>query len=162
MNAGLESALDKAQLVYQDLVDIANDMVEGYTEPIDKLLNNAKDNVIAITNDQIRELLFRLSLCGWQFSDIKEKAALRRDCMTALKDEAYAKAFNSVEGAQGAKQQQALLATQDELLAEVLCDLVASLLKTKLDELHRIVDTLKTILTTRLTEAKLNVTVVGD
>lgn len=162
MNAGLEAALDKAQLVYQDLVEIANEMVSSYTEPINKLLTEARNNVNTITNDQIRELLFRLSLNGWQFSEIKEKASLRANCMEAIKNEAYAKAFTGIEGAQGAKQQQALLATQDELLAEVVCDLVASLLKTKLDELHRIVDTLKTILTTRLQEAKLSVTAVGD
>jgi len=162
MKVGIEEALDKGQELYDSLIDIANDMVSSYTAPIDKLVDEAIKNVNNITNDEIRVLLFKLSLTGWQFGEIKEKSALKATAQRMVKDEAFAKSFTTIEGAQETKKQQALLAISDETAANMLCDLVSSLLKTKLDELHRIVDTLKTILSTRLQEAKLSVTAIGE
>jgi hypothetical protein len=43
-----------------------------------------------------------------------------------------------------------------EILAEEIYTLVANMLKTKLDEIHRVVNTLQTILMTRMQEAKLS------
>jgi len=48
-----------------------------------------------------------------------------------------------------------LLAASEEIIVESLYKLVANLLKTKLDALHRLVDALKSVLMSKMQEAKL-------
>jgi hypothetical protein len=50
----------------------------------------------------------------------------------------------------------ATIESSAEILAEEIYTLVANMLKTKLDELHRIVSTLQSVLMTRMQEAKLS------
>ena len=47
-------------------------------------------------------------------------------------------------------------------MVELLYELISNLLKTKLDELHRLTDTLKSILMSRMQEAKFLNTSVAD
>ena len=158
MNVGIEEALDKGQELYDCLIEIANEMVGSYTEPIDKLINDVKDRIEDITNDEIRVVISKLSLFAWSFGEVKEKSAFKATAQKLIKDEEYAKAFIKIEGAQETKKQQATLNISDENAANLLCELVSNLLKTKLDEIHRIVATFTTVLMTRLSEAKLSVT----
>lgn len=53
------------------------------------------------------------------------------------------------------RENSALLGSSEELLASEVYKLVSQLFKTKLDSTYRLIDTLKTTLTSRLTEAKL-------
>ena len=52
------------------------------------------------------------------------------------------------------KDKVALLATSEETVSEALYNLVANLFKTKLDSIHRMIDTLKSILMSRMQEQK--------
>ena len=52
------------------------------------------------------------------------------------------------------KDKLALIATSGEVVSEALYNLVASLFKTKLDQVHRLVDALKSILVSRMQENK--------
>ena len=61
-----------------------------------------------------------------------------------------------MEGTVAVRENNALLGSAEELLAGEIYKLIAQLFKTKLDAIYRMIDTLKTVLTTRLTEAKLS------
>ena len=67
----------------------------------------------------------------------------------------YASYFNSSEGTVAVRENTATIQSSAEILAEEIYTLVANMLKTKLDEIHRVVNTLQTILMTRMQEAKL-------
>lgn len=156
MNKGqLNKALDSVDMVYNDLVVIANSIIDPYVQPINEYINQAtdKDN---LSNDEIRELMFRLALKSYSFSEIKEKSSLKAECAETLRKESYAKKFNSLDGTVAYKENQAIVETSEELLTETIYELVSDLFKTKLDELHRVVDVLKTILMSRNSEAKLS------
>jgi Fe2+ or Zn2+ uptake regulation protein len=60
------------------------------------------------------------------------------------------------EGTVAVRENCALLGSAEELLAGEIYKLVSQLFKTKLDTVYRLIDTLKIVLTTRLTEAKLS------
>lgn len=155
MKVSLQQALDNTNTVYGQLVEIANDIIESYTTEVDTLINLALNNIENLTNDMIRDLMLKLSLKSYCFSEVKEKSSLKAECAETLRKEAFAKAFNGAEGSVGAKENTAIINTSDEILVESIYTLVSSLFKTKLDEVHRVVDTLKTILMSRMSEAKL-------
>lgn len=151
----LNEAMENAKVTSKQLIDIASGMAKKCTQELDALIEEAKSNVNNLSNDAIRDYILRISLLSYTFSEIKEKSILTAQCSETIRKEEYAKNFTTVEGAVAVKENLATMNITDELLVEEIYDLVSSLLKTKLDESHRIVDALKTILTSRLSESKL-------
>ena len=69
--------------------------------------------------------------------------------------EAVARNYIEATGTASAKENEATLNSSSEMVSEALFNLVSSLFKTKSDEIHRVVDTLKSVLMSRNMEAKL-------
>ena len=155
MNEKLQTALDNTESTYKELVEIANSIVKTYASDINDLITEATENIDTLSNEQVRQLLLKISLKAYSFGDVKEKAALKAQCAKTLKDEAYAIQFNGAEGSVEAKKNTALTQSSAEAVAETLYNLVSSLFKTKLDEMHRVVDSLKSVLMSRMAEQKL-------
>ena len=158
MKESLQVALDTTELVYRDIVDIANKIVSEATKEVDDLIKGAANNVETLSNDSLRNLIIDLSLKSFMFSDIKEKSGLKAEVAETLRKEAYAKSFNATEGAVAARENQAIIATSEQVVVEAIYNMISSLFKTKLDECHRVVDALKTVLMSRNMEAKLTAT----
>lgn len=154
MKESLKKALDSVDMLYNDLVEIANDIVKKCTRNIDSLIDGAIKNVNNLTNAYLQDLMLKISLVSFNFSEIKEKSALKATCAESLRKEAYAKEFTMGEGAVATKENNATLNISNEIMAEAIYDLVSSLLKTKLDESHRVVDAIKSVLMTRMQEQK--------
>ena len=151
----LDNAIDNIEITYQEVIDIANDSVKELTGDLDNLIESVYNRVENLNNDEIREVLLKLSLRSFSFSSIKEKAAFKAMLAESLRKEAYAREFNTLQGSVAAKDSQATLNIANEIIVEHLYELTASLFKVKLDEAHRVVDTLKSVLMSRLSEAKL-------
>jgi hypothetical protein len=162
MKKELEESLNNVELTYSDIVSIANDLIKEYTDDINPVIDYISDNVERLSNDEIRVLMLRLSIKAFRFGDVKEKSIVKAECAEAIKKESYAKYFNKAEGSVAAKDNSALLNTSNEIVTEMIYDLVASLFKVKLEELRRMIDTLKTILMSRLSEMKLSVSVTEN
>lgn len=155
MKGNLQQALDNTEKTYSQLVLIANDIVGGFTKDVDKLIKETYENINGLSNENLRHLIITLSLKSYSFADIKEKSALKVECAEALRKEAYAIEYNKADGAVAARDNAATINISDEVMTEAVYNLVASLFKTKLDEIHRVVDSLKTVLMSRMAEAKL-------
>jgi hypothetical protein len=151
----LNAALDNVELAYNEIIDIANDSVAELTGDLDDLINRVYNNIERLTNDDIRDTLLRLSLRAFSFSAIKDKAAFKATLAESLRKEAYAKSYSTLGGTISSRDAQATLSISNEIVVEHLYNLTAALFKTKLDQVHRCVDTLKTVLMSRLSEAKL-------
>ena len=148
-------ALDNVEIAYGEIIDIANESVKELTGDLDELIDKVANNIEHLTNDDIRDTLLRLSLRAFSFSAIKDKSAFKAILAETLRKEAYAKQFATLEGTVSARDTQATLNISNEIIVEHLYNLTASLFKTRLDQVHRVVDSLKTVLTSRLSEAKL-------
>ena len=155
MKESLEQALNNVELVYNDIKDIANDLLEEYTSDITSLITYISDHIENLTNDDLRKLILKLSVKAYSFGDIKEKAGIKAEIAEMLKKEKYAREFTLAEGAMAARDNQVILKISDEVVTQAIYDLTASLYKVKLDEVRRMIDSLKTVLTSRLSEAKL-------
>ena len=95
MKKELEQALNNVELTYQDIVEIANELVAEYTKDLDSIVKNIEDNIESLSNDDIRNLMLKLSIRAYSFGDVKERSAIKAECAEILKKEAYAVSFNS-------------------------------------------------------------------
>lgn len=155
MTISLDEALNNVEMTYHELVEIANSIVKPATEEVGNLIQYAEDNVDTLSTEQIRKLILELSLKSFKFGDIKEKAILKARCAESLKNEAYAVEFSGASGSVEAKKTAATNNISSQVAVEALYNLVSSLFKTKLDEIHRCVDALKSVLMSRMAEQKL-------
>ena len=155
MKENVQKALDAVDMAYGDVIDIANSVTQEYLKDIDDLLKEAYDRVEMLTNDSIRMLIMKLTLKSYSFSEVKEKSQLKATLAETLRKEAYAKSFNAAEGSVAVRDNMSILQTSEQIVVEAIYDLIANLFKTKLSEIHNVISALTTVLTTRLSEAKL-------
>ncbi len=155
MKQNVSTALDNIDVTYDELVVVANDILKEMVGDLDLMMQSAYEDSERLSNEAIRDLMLKLSLRSYSFSEIKEKSAFKAALGETLRKEAYATNFNSAEGTVAVRENTAILNTSAEILAEEIYTLVSALFKTKLDEIHRVVDTLKSVLMSRMQEAKL-------
>lgn len=161
MNKSVQEAMNEVEVTYEELINLATDIVDEMTSDLNIIVQSAYDNIENLNNDAIRDLLLRLSLRSFSFSEIKDKAAFKATLAEALRKEAYARELSVAQGTVAAKESAATMAISNEIVVEQIYDLSAALFKTKLDEIHRVVDSLKSVLTSRLSEAKLAAGIEG-
>ena len=154
MKTNIGDALQNTELVYGDLKVIADEMFNAWAYDANQLVKQA-EGVNSLTNDQLRDLIFKLAVKSFSFGEIKERALMKAEIAEALRKEAYAVEFAKAEGAVAAKDAAVTQAISSQVLTELVYNLVANLFKNKQDELHRLIDSLKSILTSRIAEAKL-------
>lgn len=151
----LTKALENVDMVYNDLIVIVNEIIEPYTKEVNDLIDSASASIHEWDNDRLREFMVKLSLKSFYLSEVKDKSSLKAECSEALKKEKYAKSFNGTDGTVAFKENTAIIETTDEILVEAIYTLAYNLFKTKLDEVHRVVDVVKTIIMSRNAENKL-------
>lgn len=154
MAKDLTIALENVELTYQDVVDIANNMLTPIIKPMDDLVQEIRDNSANMPIEAIRDYIIRLQLRCYELGEPKDKAAMKSNLSEALRKEKYSSALLEAEGTVNIKDTKATLASSEEIIVEALYELVASSLKTKLDGGFRLVDSLKSILMSRMQEAK--------
>lgn len=152
----LEEAIKNVELTNDNLVPIAKQLASKYTQSVDEIINYVIDHVNELSNDKLRCLVTELSFNAYSLGEAKEYSLLKSEIAESLSKETLATEFNLSQGTVEARRNQATLNASNDKLTELLYATVASLLKTKLDEIHRIVDTLKTVITSRNTELKIN------
>ena len=154
MEKKLEEALQRVELAYQDLVETANGALAPMLNPINELVTLINATVNALSIDQIRDYILKLQLKAFEISEIKEKAALKAELAETLQKEKFATSFNGFDGSAAVKEKLALIEASPETVSEAFYNLIANLLKTKVDQLHRLVAALTSILMSRMSEAK--------
>lgn len=154
MTDKLEQAFNKVETSYSDLIELANNSLSSIIEPTNKLVAEVSSKVNNLTVDQIRDFILRLQLKAFELSEIKEKAVMKAELSNAIQKETLAINFSGADGAVAAKEKVALINTSGEVVSSVLYNLMSNLLKTKVDQLHRLVDALKSILVSRMQETK--------
>ena len=154
MNEKLENAFKQIDMTYQELVEIADSLTQPVFAPINQIVNSLTNTGYLLSIDQIRDAIWQLQIKAYELSEIKEKSTFRADLADAIQKERLATVFNGLDGSAAAKEKLALVEVSEEIVAETLYSLIANLFKTKLDQIHRLVDSLKSILASRMQELK--------
>ncbi len=154
MTDKLNEALANVQMQYSNLVEISDGVLAKDFGPIDELINYIRENSYSASIEQLRNWILDVQFRAYSLSETKEKALFTADLAEAIQREKFAISFNGKEGSQGIKDKLALIETSEETVSQLLYALIANRLKTKLDQLHRIVDSLKSVLMSRMQETK--------
>lgn len=163
MDIKLEEALARVETAYSELVEIANNIVTPITAGMQEIIDKISNSINNLAIDQLRDYILMLQLKAFDISEIKEKAAMKAELAVALQKEQFAINFNGVDGSAAVKDKQALVNTSAEVASSALYNLVANMLKTKLDQAHRLVDALKSVLMSRMQETKfMNIGATND
>lgn len=153
--ANVDSAKKEVSDLFNDLSPLVQEIVDKYSKDLDKHIFKIA-NAATLTNDEIRSLMLEISVECYMFGMSKDAALFKHECAETLLKEAQAKAYNTTDGTQVVRSNQALIDTIDKQVVNMLYSAVANLCKTKLDEGHRMVNTLNSILISRNAEAKLS------
>lgn len=141
--------------VYKDIGKIAKKLVDEKSKAIDDLIKTLS-NVESLSDEEIRKYMLKISLESYSFSEIKEHSAMKQDCAAALMKETQANIFNSETGTAEVRRNKSITDSNAQITVNILYNSIANLMKTKLDEAHRVVNTLNSILISRAAAAKLN------
>lgn len=150
----LKQALEAVDLAASDLQKIAKDIVDEKAGDMDKLIRQAT-NVKELSDENVRNLILLISLRAYSLAEARDYAAMKTEIAISIRKEKHAEVFKTTDGTVGDKENTAVSETTEEILVATIHSLVASLLKTKVEEAHRIVDALKSVLLSRAQEAKL-------
>lgn len=156
MAKNLNKALEEVDITYDQIIQMSNDILADLFQPIDETINNISNNIENISIELITKSMLDLQIKAFRLSELRDKAATKAECAEAIRKEAYAKSFIEQEGTATVKESNATLEISENIIVETLHELVSSLVKTKVDHTLRMIDTLKSILFSRMQEVKIN------
>ncbi len=162
MAKDLNKALEAVEMTYGQIKEIADSMLAGPFDEPNRIVEFIQNNVESMSVEMLRDVILRLQLTVYSLSELRDRSGVKAMCAEAIRKEAYATAYVSQEGTAGVKDSNTTLAISENIVAQCLYDLVASLVKTKVDMLLRLIDSLKSILMSRMQEIKLNATSLAD
>lgn len=150
----IEQAKKEVNELFKDLAPIVQEIVDKYSIELDKIISKLS-RAETLTNEELRSNMLALSIESYMFGMSKDASILKQECATTLMKEAQAKAYNNVDGTQAVRTNQSIIDTVDKQVINLVYSAVGNLMKTKLDEAHRMVNVLNSILISRNAEAKL-------
>lgn len=155
MSRTFKEAQKEVNDLYKSLSQIADDIVKKNTDNINAVIKEIENNVENLSNNDLRKYTIKLAAMAYALGDKVEHADFKRDCANALLKETNAREFNLAAGPVATKQNVALLNTSQEQAVNILYNMVADTMKTKLQLTNRMLDSIKNVLISRNAEAKI-------
>lgn len=150
-----KEAQSDVNTMYRNLSQIADDIIKKNTDKLDTTIKDIENNVEKLTDSDLRNYMLKLASMAYALGDKVEHADFKRDCANALLKETNAREFNLAAGPVATKQNVALLNTSQETAVNILYNMVADSMKSKLQMTNRMLDSIKNVLISRSAEAKI-------
>ena len=158
----IDNAKKDVSEMYKSLQPAIKSIVDKHSKEIDSIIAKIKKNLDTLTNKELQDYMLQLSIETYYFSQIKDMSILKQECAMALLKESQANSFNSTEGTQAYRSNQAIIDSLDKQVVSLMQNAIANLMKTKLDEAHRVVNILSNVLISKNAENKLRGVKDGD
>lgn len=155
-NLKLTEALDYVQMTYEEFIDVADEMIKEFCGKSDNLAQRLNNSIDDLSETEINNYILKFSLESYKLASIKDKSLTKYDCAEMIKKYEYNKALLNQEGTAAVKDANASIAVASNQLAEIMYSYISSTLKTKVDEIHRVVAALQSVLISRMQEKKIN------
>lgn len=156
MAKDITKALDNVEMAYSQVAEIASSILEEILKPVDNIINVMGTDINSLSLDQLKDYMWKLQHKAYTLSEVKEKSLLKAELAEALQKEKFASRFNEADGAAAVKNNIALLESSEEVVVQALYENISNQLKTKVDQIHRMVNVIQSIIMTRMQEAKLS------
>ena len=150
----IEQAKKDVNDLFKNLSPLIIEIVDKYSKELDRIFNKLT-NAKALSNEELREYMLALSVESYLFGMSKDASLLKQECAVTLMKEGQAQVYNATDGTQAIRNNQAIIDTTDKQVVNLIYSGVANMMKTKLDEAHRMVNVLNSILISRNAEAKM-------
>ena len=154
-NELLLNAKKEVEDTFNYLIESVREVTKEYTSTLDGIVAELDKGINLFSNAELWDFQVRLGIEAYRLGNIKEQSELQESCAEALYKEGMAKTLIETSGAVEIKKQQSIINNIDKQALNMLYSAVASLLKTKCDEAHRLVNILQGIQMSRAAEAKL-------
>ena len=141
--------------IYKQLKPIVKETVNKNTKEVDAIIDKIKKNFTTLTNKELQDYMLQLSIESYYLAERKDMSLLMQECAIALTKGAQADTFNSTAGTQAVRSNQAIVESMDKQVVAMIQSAVANDMKSKLEESHRIVNVLSSILISKNAENKL-------
>lgn len=140
--------------LYKQLKEAAIESVTGMTAPLDGMIKQLESGVSTMSNSELWDMQMRLGVETYKLGIAKEQSSLKSTCSDAFYKLSLAQSFCSIDGAQETKKQKSIADNVKSQAVAMLYSTASSILKTKMDEAHRIVNIIQSILISRASDAK--------
>ena len=153
----INNAIKDVSDVYKNLKEIVDGVVKKHSNGIDMIFAEIKkysDKLELLPNKEIIGWMLRLQIAEYEFSAKKDDAQLMQECSAILTKVTQASIYALSDGTQSARSNKALIDTQDKQLVTAVYNAVSSNMKTKLDECHRMMNLLNSVLISNNAEAR--------
>lgn len=141
--------------LYKDFKPIVDQIVDKHTKELDKIISKIKNSLDDnLSHQELYSYMMQLSVETYYMSHSKDMALLRQDCAETLMKAKQAEVFNETVGTQVVRNNQAIMDTIDKQVINLIHRAVANCLRTKLDEAHRMCNTLANVLISKNAENK--------
>lgn len=162
MTKDLSKALETVEVTYTQIREMADSMLYDAFKPTNDLISLLETNLNNLSIEALRHYMLELQLNAFSLSELRDKTATKAACAEATKKEAYATSYITQDGTAGTKDANTTIAVSENIVVDCLYQLVAALCKTKVDQVHRLIDVIKTVLMGKMQELKLNATIMTD
>lgn len=156
----LDEATKAVDDIYDQLAPMATSIMSSFSKNLDAMIDQI-NAMPTLTNEEIRLYMLKLSIESYIFAGNKDTASLKSACAKALLQEKQAILFNEAEGTVNARTNIATINSSDNQIVNILYNTVTDLMKTKLDETHRMINALSNILISRQADAKIEASQQG-
>lgn len=160
MIKNLNKALEEVDMTYEQVSQMATDMTLELFQPINDTIDEISNNIENISIEMLTRYMLDLQIKAFRLSELRDKASTKAECAEAIRKESYARSFIGQEGTATVKESNATLEISENIVVEMLHELISNLVKTKVDHTLRMIDTLKSILYSRMQEVKINNNIV--
>lgn len=150
----IEQARKECQHVFLQLKPLAKEAVLKYSGPIDDIVKKMS-KLDSMSDEEIRQTMMKLSIECYFFGNYTAESALMSDCASVLYKEKNAREYSTATGTQVEKNSVATINSMDKQAVSSLYKMVKDLMGIKLDEAHRLINTLNSVLISRSAEKKL-------
>lgn len=155
MDPKIENANKDVHEIYTQLYEAVKEVTKELTKPLDDIVAELSKGISLFSNTELWDFQLRLGIEAYKLGNIKEQSSLKEACAEALYKEGLAKSYSEAVGAAETKKQASILASIEKQAVSMLYSSISGILKTKLDEAHRLVNIIQNIQISRAAEAKL-------
>jgi hypothetical protein len=151
----IDNAHKEVNDTYKQLIPMVDEVVSKNSKEIDAIFNKIKSNLTNLTNKELQDYMLQLTVEAYYLTNIKDSSTLKQECALTLLKSGQAEIYNGTVGTQSARSNQAIIDTLDKQVVNVLYNAITNRFKSKLDEIHRMINVLSNVLISKNAEAKL-------
>lgn len=155
MTTDFDGANKDVTTLYKQISPMVEEIISKHSKDVDVIITKIKSNLTNLTNKELQNYILELSVEAYYLANTKDLSILKQECALTLMKESQANIYNGTAGTQATRNNQSIIDTGDKQCVTMLYNAVSNRMKSKLDEVHRMIGVLTNVLISKNAEAKI-------